>query len=216
VSVGREELGDTETLHQLEQLRRIAPVKLRFALLTRSHLRLGLHRLRLEGEITEICPMDLRFAMAFSGRDRRVAQYLFAEILEHQPGEVPRLPRLTSVLDRFCGSLADRLLGSSGSERILSELEQAGAFVAALDPERRWFRYHRLLADLLGLELRRTASERLRGVHLAPLSGLQSTAIRSRRSVMLKPPRTGGRYRPATGARRRSPPRTRPRSRCWS
>ncbi len=50
---------------------------------------------------------------------------------------------------------------------MLAELEQAGAFVVALDPQRSWFRYHRLFADLLALELRRTTSDELPGLHTA-------------------------------------------------
>ena len=61
--------------------------------------------------------------------------------------------------------MADRLTGCSGSERILWELEDAGAFVVSLDAERSWFRYHHLFADLLALELRRTAPQELPGLH---------------------------------------------------
>jgi LuxR family maltose regulon positive regulatory protein len=39
----------------------------------------------------------------------------------------------------------------------LQDLEEANAFVVALDATRSWFRYHRLFVDLLQLELRRTA-----------------------------------------------------------
>jgi len=45
------------------------------------------------------------------------------------------------------------------------ELEDAGAFVVAVDPERTWFRYHHLFGDLLALELRRTAPQELPGLH---------------------------------------------------
>ena len=38
---------------------------------------------------------------------------------------------------------------------MLQELEDASAFVTALDVGRTWFRYHHLFADLLRLELRR-------------------------------------------------------------
>jgi LuxR family maltose regulon positive regulatory protein len=69
------------------------------------------------------------------------------------------------VLERVSGPLADRLTGNSGSERILMELEDASAFVVALDPQRMWFRYHHLFADLLALELRRTAPEELPELH---------------------------------------------------
>ena len=40
------------------------PPELRFVLATRHDLRLGLHRLRLEGELTEIRAADLRFTLA--------------------------------------------------------------------------------------------------------------------------------------------------------
>ncbi len=38
-----------------------APEELRFVLATRHDLRLGLHRLRLEGKLTEIREPDMRF-----------------------------------------------------------------------------------------------------------------------------------------------------------
>jgi LuxR family maltose regulon positive regulatory protein len=212
------ELRASEAMPQMELLLRGAPVELRFALLTRSDLRLGLHRMRLEEQVTELRRVDLgftvaesrtllesagvelsegsleslvrategwaaglrlavlslarhpdpeRFASGFSGRERTVAEYLLAEVLEHQTAEVSKLLLRTSVLERVSGPLADRLCGSSGSERVLSELEEAGVFVVALDPERRWFRYHRLFGDLLALELRRTAPQELSGLHTA-------------------------------------------------
>jgi LuxR family maltose regulon positive regulatory protein len=212
------ELQADDAIHQLELLLAGAPTYLRLVLLTRRDPRLGLHRLRLDGELTEIRFEDLRFtleesrtlletagvhlsedalgslvemtegwvtglrlaalslarhpdpegfATGFSGRDRAVAEYLVAEVLEQQPKEVSRLLLRTSVLRRVSGPLADRLTSGSGSERILWELEDAGAFVVAVDPDRRWFRYHRLFADLLELELRRTAPADPRRLHVA-------------------------------------------------
>jgi LuxR family maltose regulon positive regulatory protein len=55
------ELRSAEALRQLELLVMRAPAGLRFVLATRHDLRLGLHRLRLEGELTEIRAADLRF-----------------------------------------------------------------------------------------------------------------------------------------------------------
>jgi LuxR family transcriptional regulator, maltose regulon positive regulatory protein len=111
-------------------------------------------------------PDPERFAASFSGRERAVADYLLAEVLEHQPQETCRLLLRTSILERVSAPLADRLTGRSGSEQILRALEDAGAFVVALDAERSWFRYHHLFADLLALELRRTSSEELPGLHM--------------------------------------------------
>jgi len=55
---------DPEALSQLELLIMRAPSQLRFVLATRRDVRLGLHRLRLEGELTEIREPDLRFTVA--------------------------------------------------------------------------------------------------------------------------------------------------------
>jgi LuxR family transcriptional regulator, maltose regulon positive regulatory protein len=209
-------LGSAEALRQLELLLMRAPAGLRFVLSSRHNLRLGLHRLRLEGELTEIRGASLRFsrdearalfeaaemrlsesalallhertegwvaglrlaalsltghpdperfAAEFCGSERTVAEYLLAEVLERQSEEVRRLLSRTSVLERVSGPLADLLTGGSGGERILQKLEQAGAFVVALDTRRSWFRYHRLFADLLELELRHTEPTELATLH---------------------------------------------------
>ena len=210
------ELGTAETLRQLELLIMRAPPALRFVLVTRHDLRLGLHRLRLAGELTEIRTADLRFsrtdartllhaagvplsdsalallydrtegwaaglrlaalslaghpdperfAAEFGGSERTVAEYLLAEVLERQSEQARRLLLRTSVLERVNGELADLLTGGSGGERVLQQLEEAGAFVVSLDARRSWFRYHQLFADLLQLELRASASAELPALH---------------------------------------------------
>jgi LuxR family maltose regulon positive regulatory protein len=58
------ELGSDEVLRQLELLVLRAPPELRFVLATRHDVRLGLHRLRLQGEVAEIREPDLRFDLA--------------------------------------------------------------------------------------------------------------------------------------------------------
>src|SRR6185437_9947113 len=108
-----------------------------------------------------------RFAAEFSGSERTVAEYLLAEVLERQPDEVRRLLLRTSVLGRVNGELADLLGGGSGGERVLQELAEANAFVVPLDAARSWFRYHHLFADLLQLELRRTAPGEIAALHAA-------------------------------------------------
>ena len=55
-------LGSGAVLAQLEGLVLRAPPQLRLVLATRYDLRLGLHQLRLEGELTEIRAADLRFS----------------------------------------------------------------------------------------------------------------------------------------------------------
>ena len=110
-------------------------------------------------------PDPERFVADFSGTNRAVAEYLLAEMLERQPGEVQDLLLRTCLLDQVNGELADLLTGRPGSERILLELEDANAFVVSLDPERTWFRYHHLFGDLLRLELRRTLPDQVPELH---------------------------------------------------
>ena len=57
-------LGSGEVPAQLELLVLRAPHDLRLVLATRHDLRLGLHRLRVQGELTEIRAADLRFSLA--------------------------------------------------------------------------------------------------------------------------------------------------------
>jgi LuxR family transcriptional regulator, maltose regulon positive regulatory protein len=212
------ELRSAEALAQLELLVLEAPPELRLVLVTRHDVRLGLHRLRLERELTEIRGDDLRFTVAeaaelfdtagvrlaepavvllhrrtegwaaglrlaalslaghpdpgrfaaeFCGTERTVAEYLLAEVLDRQPEPVRLLLLRTSILEQVNGELADLLTGDEGGERMLQDLEQANAFMVALDARRSWFRYHHLFADLLQLELRRTGPEEVAALHQA-------------------------------------------------
>jgi LuxR family maltose regulon positive regulatory protein len=212
------DLGPGEVLALLELFVLRAPPQLRFVLATRRDLRLGLHRLRLTGDLTELRADDLRFSLAearslfgtagvqvpekvlarlhertegwaaglrlaalslaggadperfaaeFSGSERTVADYLLAEVLDRQSEQVRRLLLRTSLLERVNGELADLLTGASGGERILQDLERAGAFVVSVDAARSWFRYHRLFAGLLQLELRHTEPREVAELHRA-------------------------------------------------
>ncbi len=212
------ELGSGEALAWLELLLARVPAQLRVLLATREEAALGLHRLRVAGELTELRGPDLRFSLEetrsllrasgirlsdmavaalqertegwpagvrlaaislsshpdparfvseFSGSERTVAGYLLAEVLERQPPEVRDLLLRTAILERVSGPLADALTGGTGSEASLQQLEDQNAFVTALDGARTWFRYHRLFADLLRLELRRAAPATIPSLHRA-------------------------------------------------
>ena len=210
-------------------------------LATRHDLRLGLHRLRLAGELTEIRAADLRFTLhearalfdtagielsgpspgaavradrGLGGRDCgwRRCRWPGIRTRSGSPRSFPAVnarwpstcwPRCSTgrrkkcggccCAPRYCervnGELADLLTGGSGGERILQDLEQAGAFVVALDARRSWFRYHQLFADLLQLELRRQRT------------GRTARAARRRRRVVRRArvPGRGGPARPGGG-----------------
>jgi LuxR family maltose regulon positive regulatory protein len=148
-------------------------------LLTRSGITLSNEGLRTLQQRTEGWAAGLRLAVLslsvdsdpeafvaqFSGSNRVVADYLMAEMLERQPPHVQRLLLTTSIVDQVNGELADLLAETSGSDKILLELEDANAFVVSLDSERIWFRYHHLFRELLRLELRRTTPDRIKELH---------------------------------------------------
>jgi LuxR family maltose regulon positive regulatory protein len=106
-----------------------------------------------------------RFVAEFSGSERTVADYLVGEVMAGRPEELRRLLMRTCILERVNGELADLLTGRTDGTRLLHDLEEANAFVVALDVGRTWFRYHHLLADLMRLTLRREAPEEIAGLH---------------------------------------------------
>ncbi|HSF27325.1 MAG TPA: LuxR C-terminal-related transcriptional regulator [Actinomycetes bacterium] len=89
----------------------------------------------------------------FSGDQRSVADYLIGEVLRRRPPQVQRLLLRTSITERICGPLADLLADRTHSQRELERLAQAHPLVHSLDAHHTWFRYHRLLRELLQHEL---------------------------------------------------------------
>ena len=212
------ELRAAPASDQLAELIAGRPAQLRVMLATRHDPQLGLHRLRLAGQLTELREADLRLNLAetrklLEGAGVRLDDDSLSSSMAGpragQPGSVwprsrwrviriraasspssraasgpwpttcsprcsPASPR-TSVAcscgrrssSSVTGPLADHLLGSTASERILLSLEDENVFVVAVDAARTTFRYHHLLADLLRLELRRTSPEDVPQLHLA-------------------------------------------------
>lgn len=86
---------------------------------------------------------------AFTGADMGVAEYFAEEVMTALPDARRTFMMRTAVADRVCAALAEVLSDRRDSQRELDALEQANAFVVALDPAHQWFRYHPLLAEVL-------------------------------------------------------------------
>ena len=118
------ELGSEQARRQLELLLMRAPAELRFVLASRHDVRLGLHRLRLEGELTEIRERDLRFSLA-------EARALFQAAGVELSG--PALGMLVSRTEGWVAGLRLAALSLSGHpdpERFASEFSGSERTVA--------------------------------------------------------------------------------------
>jgi LuxR family maltose regulon positive regulatory protein len=105
------------------------------------------------------------FLRSFSGSHRFVMDYLMEEILLRQPDDVRAFLRGTAILDRLCADLCDAVTGRDDSQEVLEGLERANLFVIPLDDTRRWWRYHRLFAELLRWRLQQVEPERITELH---------------------------------------------------
>lgn len=104
----------------------------------------------------------------FAGSHRYVMDYLVDEVLEEQPPEVRAFLLRTSVLQRLSAPLCSAILGEDGpgnAPAILAYLDATNLFIAPLDDNRIWYRYHGLFADLLRRQLRDTAPESIARLH---------------------------------------------------
>jgi LuxR family maltose regulon positive regulatory protein len=129
---------------------------------------------RTEGWITalQLAALSLRHQTdkarciaAFSGSHTYIADYLTDEVLRQQPATLQSFLLHTSILDRLAGPLCDALTDRVDGQRTLEQLAEANLFLAPLDDDRRWFRYHALFADLLRKRLIQTRPDRVSDLH---------------------------------------------------
>ncbi len=128
-------------------------------------------------------PAPSTFIRQFTGNSRFVVDFLAEEVLSRQPPGVRQFLARTSILDRFCTSLCDAVVGSADAAEIIDLLERENLFVVPLDDRRQWFRYHHLFAQVLRSELARTEPGIVPALHdrasdWLRRSGLPEEAIR--------------------------------------
>jgi LuxR family maltose regulon positive regulatory protein len=90
-----------------------------------------------------------------TGDSRYIVDYFRDEVLSRESAEGVRFLLRTSVLNRFCGSLCDAVLETTGSAARLREIEALNLFMVPEDSQGEWYRYHRLFGEMLRSELRR-------------------------------------------------------------
>lgn len=93
------------------------------------------------------------FVTRFGGQSHHVVDFLVDEVLEaHDPATQDLMLR-SSILERFSGPLCDAVLERKGSEALLRALSRSNLFLIPLDDRGEWYRFHRLFAQLLRVEL---------------------------------------------------------------
>ncbi|UCC88450.1 MAG: AAA family ATPase [Anaerolineales bacterium] len=143
------------------------------------------------------------FIQAFTGSHRHVLDYLMQEVLQRQTRPVKTFLLHTSILDRLTGPLCDAVLAhgqnaqpaaSSGlqstdgrSQEILEYLERNNLFVVPLDGQRRWYRYHRLFADLLRNRLQHMQPDMVPILHLRASIWYEQWALSLGQSNLMSP-----------------------------
>ena len=105
------------------------------------------------------------FVESISGSDRRVVDYLAAEVLGDQGEAELQFLLHTSVLDKFCAALCDAVTGARDSRAMLDRIERVNYFLIPLDRRHEWYRYHHLFGELLRHELERREPRRAAELH---------------------------------------------------
>lgn len=109
---------------------------------------------------------DARAAVAgFGGHDRLISEYLRHELLSALSPEHARFLVRTSIVETLSGPLCDAILGRPGSAGTLAELAGVDVLLVHVDRGGERYRHHRLVADMLRAELRRTEPERMPSLH---------------------------------------------------
>jgi LuxR family maltose regulon positive regulatory protein len=120
-----DKLRSDEAVHQLERFLKCAPPNVQFVLSSRCDQPLGLHRLRVDGELTEIRTPDLRFTQTeagalFESAGLRLSDVALAQLLQRTEGWAAGLRLAAMALaahddpEQFAGEF-------SGTERTVAD-----------------------------------------------------------------------------------------------
>ncbi len=90
---------------------------------------------------------------ALSSENANITGYLMDEVLTQQLPVIHSFLLKTSILDRFCASLCEAIIGEidpAWSVRAcLDWIERSDLFITVLDNRREWYRYHHLFQESL-------------------------------------------------------------------
>jgi LuxR family maltose regulon positive regulatory protein len=90
----------------------------------------------------------------FGGQHHLVSAYLKDEVFAALPAGLQTFAVRTSLLDQLCGPICDAVLQRRGSAGMIRRLAQGTPLLVPSDRAHRWYRWHTLVREALGSELR--------------------------------------------------------------
>jgi LuxR family maltose regulon positive regulatory protein len=95
---------------------------------------------------------------SLSGSNRFIFEYLVEEVFQRQPKERQEFLLYSALLLQMDAASCNAVAQIKNAQSILEDLERQNLFLASLDEERRWYRYHVLFREFLLNRLRRENS----------------------------------------------------------
>jgi LuxR family maltose regulon positive regulatory protein len=136
-----------------------------------------------------------QIARALDVRGHALAEYFIGEVLEQQPPEVAGFMLETSVLDELTADACAAVTGRADAAALLRRIEAANLFIVALDDDRRSYRYHHLVREVLRVQLRAWTAGGSSRCSSGPRSGWSPRAIRAERpAISSRPGRPTGHW----------------------
>ena len=114
--------------------------------------------LQLAGLSLQDCQDPYTFLQDFHGSHFYIIDYLLEEVLNKLEPSLSDFLCKISLLKSFTAGLCDAALERNDSKNLLRKAETANLFLIPLDQERKWYRFHHLMADILPAEI--SADER--------------------------------------------------------
>ena len=116
-----------------------------------------------------------RVARALEIHRHAISEYFISEVLDQQPPEVVEFMLDTSILGQLTAGACAAVTGRPDAASMLHSIDAANLFLVALDEDRTIFRYHRLVRQVLRIELRARDRAREQALQLRAAEWFEST-----------------------------------------
>jgi ATP/maltotriose-dependent transcriptional regulator MalT len=126
---------------------------------------LELQKLLAEAPVVQIGHAMARCIDGFSGNHQDIRELLEVEVIQRQPLHIQAFLMRTSMLPWLNGSLCDAVTEQTDSQELLERLARSNLFVVPVEGAPRWYRYHRMFAEVLQARLRQSQPDLVPMLH---------------------------------------------------